>query len=255
MHQIHAKAKKGVEMPLCNFGLACKRPNCVYRHPKGSGNNNIQQKNEEICVAHVLNKCPYGKKCVKKHISEEDAIKLIEKNSVIPCRYGLKCLNEDCLFFHEDDSKLNVKTIKEALNDVKSGGVAVDLVNGKLIPVTVVKGNVVLEPTKTLLNDEEEEDFLIKEQEEKKEKIVHLVFPKSEALLKKKQGDSLLEDEFEREDQMKQYRDYQFIKLPSLPLPKEFERNPVLFTHILDPKQRYVVVVVCLFVCLFKYNE
>ena len=99
MHQIHLRGKKGSsEMPMCDFGHACNRKDCVYRHPpKQVG---AEDKSSSVCIAHLQGVCTFGPHCRNVHVGDEEAEKLWERFASTMCRYGSRCATKNCLYYH-----------------------------------------------------------------------------------------------------------------------------------------------------------
>lgn len=88
------------QMPMCNYGAACTRRDCVYRHPpKGSE----CMRSDEVCKAFLAGACLYGSKCYCIHPDEDEAERLRQKYAGTPCRWGEECRTQHCLYAHPSD--------------------------------------------------------------------------------------------------------------------------------------------------------
>lgn len=88
------------QMPMCNYGAACTRRDCVYRHPpKGSES----MRSDEVCKAFLAGACLYGSKCYCIHPDEDEAERLRQKYAGTPCRWGEECRTQHCLYAHPSD--------------------------------------------------------------------------------------------------------------------------------------------------------
>eukprot|EP00041_Stephanoeca_diplocostata_P031488 m.980863 g.980863 ORF g.980863 m.980863 type:complete len:262 (+) comp23970_c0_seq3:290-1075(+) len=88
---------KRTQMPVCKYGPACTRSDCIYRHPKGE-----VEKSSTVCMAYVAGVCSFGNKCTNRHPSADEIELLVAKYSKIQCRFGKECFNEACLYDHGD---------------------------------------------------------------------------------------------------------------------------------------------------------
>ncbi|GBG33191.1 Zinc finger CCCH domain-containing protein 3 [Hondaea fermentalgiana] len=92
--------KREQRMPMCTYGLACKRKGCAYRHPtKHVVNEDV------VCMPFLTGNCLFGNKCRNKHVSPEEKAALLAKFSAKPCRFGAHCRTEGCLYKHPGDAK------------------------------------------------------------------------------------------------------------------------------------------------------
>lgn len=88
------------QMPMCNYGAACVRQGCIYRHPpKGGPVDGFQ----EICRPFLANACQFGAKCYNKHPDQAEAQRIREQFARIQCRWGTSCRTQHCLYSHGDD--------------------------------------------------------------------------------------------------------------------------------------------------------
>jgi len=101
MHQIHFRAKKGgAEMPICTYGVACTRPDCIYRHPEGRRSKAKPSSDANICAHFLQGQCTFGDKCRNRHVYGEEAERIRQRNANTPCRFGSACTTQGCLFRH-----------------------------------------------------------------------------------------------------------------------------------------------------------
>ncbi len=87
------------QMPLCRFGPACTRSDCIYRHPKKSA---LPTKRAEgpVCVPFLQGKCVYGSSCYRSHPDAKTVESILSSYRLKPCRFGRTCQTQDCLFQH-----------------------------------------------------------------------------------------------------------------------------------------------------------
>jgi hypothetical protein len=90
-------AKKGVRMPLCDYGAACTRKGCVYRHPPKTA---APPEAEEVCKPFLAGTCQFGQRCRNFHPPPDEVGAWRRKYATTACRYGEDCRNQSCLFWH-----------------------------------------------------------------------------------------------------------------------------------------------------------
>lgn len=83
------------QMPLCQYGSACTRPDCIYRHVKEAPGSSGR-----VCMAYVAGSCAFGHKCRDIHVSDEEAEAMRAQCASKPCAYGDSCTNPLCLYLH-----------------------------------------------------------------------------------------------------------------------------------------------------------
>jgi len=110
------KAKKGQQMPLCAYGAACTRKDCIYRHPnktkatKKKGQQIAVAKSEQVCLPYLAGACPYGKYCRDLHPEDPEEIERITATfRGRRCRFGADCRTPGCLYEHPELQCLPVK--------------------------------------------------------------------------------------------------------------------------------------------------
>lgn len=101
-----AKGRKQQQMPLCTYGLACTRRDCVYRHPPkpklqappsaAAGAAPMAP----VCMPFLAGYCSFGASCRSDHPAPDVAAKLVAQYAATPCRWGEQCVNEYCLYLH-----------------------------------------------------------------------------------------------------------------------------------------------------------
>jgi hypothetical protein len=88
-------------MPLCSYGAACARKDCVYRHDKPKAEPAAGgDANAAVCMAYVAGGCSFGTRCRNYHPSEQETAALAERYAKRPCMYGSGCTNPLCLYLH-----------------------------------------------------------------------------------------------------------------------------------------------------------
>ena len=127
------KGAKKVNMPVCEYDAACTRPGCVYRHPSrkkkgkdvkkckgtstlsaasgtfvpGQGTASYEEDDYSsavpVCVQYLMGACAFGSYCRNRHLHGDAAEAFFEKAASTPCRFGGRCRNTDCLYFHPDE--------------------------------------------------------------------------------------------------------------------------------------------------------
>ena len=90
-------AKKGVRMPICDYGAACTRKGCVYRHPPKTA---APPEAEEVCKPFLAGSCQFGSCCRNFHPPPDEVGAWCRKYATTACRYGEDCRNQSCLFWH-----------------------------------------------------------------------------------------------------------------------------------------------------------
>jgi len=110
---LQASKKSKERMPLCNYGLGCKNPSCIYRHP-GDDSGSAFFQSPEPCMAFLAGICVFDAKgCRKRHPKEDEAIRLREKYSKVRCRFGDECKTEGCLYLHPSDEQQQTTTMMD----------------------------------------------------------------------------------------------------------------------------------------------
>ena len=88
---------KGVRMPACDYGAACTRKGCVYRHPPKTA---APPEAEEVCKPFLAGTCQFGQRCRNFHPPPDEVSAWRRKYATTACRYGEDCRNQSCLFWH-----------------------------------------------------------------------------------------------------------------------------------------------------------
>mmetsp|Transcript_18826 Transcript_18826/g.52601 ORF Transcript_18826/g.52601 Transcript_18826/m.52601 type:complete len:318 (+) Transcript_18826:171-1124(+) len=107
---VHLQAKSGSgkgsqNMTQCEYGGACQRTDCIYRHDEpqkrasGGGGKN------DVCIPFLAGKCTFEKGCRKRHPSKSEISRLLAKYKKTRCRFGDECYTESCLFLHPKEEK------------------------------------------------------------------------------------------------------------------------------------------------------
>lgn len=86
------------QMPVCKYGHACTRRDCIYRHPKSVPS----ETENRVCMAYLAGSCSFGSRCYHYHPPDDEAEKMVQKYSRIQCRYGTECLSDTCLYAHPE---------------------------------------------------------------------------------------------------------------------------------------------------------
>lgn len=103
-----SKKPKGSKMVECSYGAGCTRKGCIYSHPfpktnNSDGSTSIPQ-SMEPCMAYLAGECSFTSKgCRKRHPSNEECERLIEKYKTMNCRFGDNCQTKACLYKHPWD--------------------------------------------------------------------------------------------------------------------------------------------------------
>ena len=94
------KAASGAAtMPLCQYGSACTRKDCIYRHPpRGAPAGGAAKP----CLAFVAGSCAFGRNCAARHPSEEECCGIRLRLARTPCRFGAECRSAACLYKHPE---------------------------------------------------------------------------------------------------------------------------------------------------------
>ena len=104
----HARAaampKKVTQMPMCSYGAACTRKDCIYRHPPKAPKEQIV-KSDEICKPYLAGLCAFGSRCHNRHPPREEAEQLRRRYASTACQWGENCRSEGCLFRHPWDDE------------------------------------------------------------------------------------------------------------------------------------------------------
>lgn len=98
-----SKASKR-EMPMCTYGAACNRRDCIYRHPPKSAKPKPPEPDENapVCMAFVAGWCTFGAHCRNLHVDAQQAEEIRAKCAKTQCTWGWQCTNEACLFSHPE---------------------------------------------------------------------------------------------------------------------------------------------------------
>jgi len=81
---------------MCDYGAACNRKGCVYRHPaKGE-----VPKTEQVCMPYLAGFCQYGNRCRNLHPPDDECEAKRLHCSMTWCEWGAACRTQGCLFRH-----------------------------------------------------------------------------------------------------------------------------------------------------------
>eukprot|EP00397_Hematodinium_sp_SG-2012_P026647 GEMP01027938.1.p1 GENE.GEMP01027938.1~~GEMP01027938.1.p1 ORF type:complete len:437 (+),score=94.32 GEMP01027938.1:34-1311(+) len=107
---VKSRQQSKVNVPECQYGKACTRKDCIYRHPATakprstvSALTNAALSTEAdttICMAYLGGSCSFGRYCMNHHPTDEECEKLIAKLRSSVCRYGAHCHTPGCLYKH-----------------------------------------------------------------------------------------------------------------------------------------------------------
>ena len=113
---IATSGKKNKLMPKCSYGSACRRKDCVYRHPDTNDYDHLDY--SKICLPYLASTCPYGKKCRNRHPSSEEANAVRAQYKQRYCSYGDSCRTEGCLYLHswEEQEQFICQKAEKSLN-------------------------------------------------------------------------------------------------------------------------------------------
>ena len=70
------KGKQQQRMPMCDYGAACTRKGCVYRHPPKAARSGAAAANASaalVCKPFLSGRCQYGLSCFNRHPPEDEA--------------------------------------------------------------------------------------------------------------------------------------------------------------------------------------
>jgi hypothetical protein len=100
---LQASAKAKQSMKFCEYGSACNRPDCIYRH-----DSNAESKTEEVCLPYLAGKCSFTASggCRKRHPKKEERDRLLQKYKRTRCRFGDECFTESCLYLHPHEMEV-----------------------------------------------------------------------------------------------------------------------------------------------------
>ena len=92
-------------MPVCKYGQACNRKDCVFRHPAKSAVAKFEESSEsvndqEVCLPYLASVCAFGERCFYHHPSPSEAEKIRKQLESKWCRFGASCKTNGCLFKH-----------------------------------------------------------------------------------------------------------------------------------------------------------
>ena len=94
-----AGGRRDQRMPMCEYGAACTRRDCIYRHPP-KGTRPAEPESRDVCLAYLAGACQFGERCRNVHPTEQEACVLIAKYKRTDCQWGDACRTEGCLFLH-----------------------------------------------------------------------------------------------------------------------------------------------------------
>lgn len=82
-------------MKICEYGTACNRADCIYRH------DNVASKTDEVCLQFLAGTCAFGGGgCRKRHPPKDEKDRLLKKYKRIRCHFGDDCRTGGCLYLH-----------------------------------------------------------------------------------------------------------------------------------------------------------
>mmetsp|Transcript_17819 Transcript_17819/g.41111 ORF Transcript_17819/g.41111 Transcript_17819/m.41111 type:complete len:244 (+) Transcript_17819:112-843(+) len=99
--QASGKKKHQKSMRQCEYGSACNRPYCIYRHDADAGT----VRSDEVCLPFLAGMCAFatGGGCRKRHPSKDEKDRLLRKYKTTRCRFGDDCRTEGCLYLHPSE--------------------------------------------------------------------------------------------------------------------------------------------------------
>ena len=100
-------------MPLCDYGSACTRRDCVYRHPPRAA---PVIKCDQVCKPFLAGVCQFGERCTYQHPSAADAHALRRRYKSTACTWGNDCHSRACLFSHPKDALLRCVEVEDAVD-------------------------------------------------------------------------------------------------------------------------------------------
>jgi ribosomal protein S27E len=102
------------QIPPCVHGDSCWRKDCIFAHPDTRTIDKPQQSRGGsagggvVCLAFITNTCKFGEKCRHRHDPSPDEIERLRAQFAdTPCKHGLECANESCLFKHNQTTSHN----------------------------------------------------------------------------------------------------------------------------------------------------
>ena len=100
-----ATGRKQQQMPLCDYGAACTRRGCVYRHPPKPKTTPAPERDADapVCMAFLAGFCTYGRRCQGQHPPPEVVEQLLQRYARIPCQWSEGCRTAGCLYLHPWD--------------------------------------------------------------------------------------------------------------------------------------------------------
>ena len=89
--------RRGVRLNKVPSVIPLTGKDCIYRHTASK-----EPKSNEPCMAYLAGICSFsGKACRKRHPSDDECEKLLQKYALRPCRFGEQCHTEGCLYNHD----------------------------------------------------------------------------------------------------------------------------------------------------------
>lgn len=96
--QASEKGKQSIKQ--CEYGSACNRSDCIYRH------DNMVISTDEICFQFLAGTCAFtAGGCRKRHPKNDEKGRLLGKYKRTRCHYGDDCHTEGCLYLHPREMK------------------------------------------------------------------------------------------------------------------------------------------------------
>mmetsp|Transcript_1853 Transcript_1853/g.2147 ORF Transcript_1853/g.2147 Transcript_1853/m.2147 type:complete len:274 (+) Transcript_1853:490-1311(+) len=112
------RKEKQRQLPMCEYGAGCKRKDCIYRHPSkdAQGGEVVVQNGDSnsVCIQFLSGECAFGSRCRNRHVTGDEAERILSKYRNMRCRWGKDCNNKNCLYFHEHRMAFNETNYKEA---------------------------------------------------------------------------------------------------------------------------------------------
>eukprot|EP00536_Pseudo-nitzschia_multiseries_P005041 jgi/Psemu1/285499/fgenesh1_pg.91_\ len=107
---VHLQSKSGggkgaLNMIQCEYGSACQRTDCIYRHDDPQKRSSAGGGKNDVCIPFLAGKCTFEKGCRKRHPSKNEVPRLLAKYKKTRCRFGDECYTESCLFLHPKEEK------------------------------------------------------------------------------------------------------------------------------------------------------
>ena len=99
-----SSGRRAQQMPMCDYGAACTRKGCIYRHPARGSVKAAASEDAEVCKPFLAGACTFGARCRNLHPSEDEADRLRRQYALMDCRFGDECRSAVCLYRHPWDA-------------------------------------------------------------------------------------------------------------------------------------------------------